>query len=70
MKLYGFTNFVEQYLVPYKYAGISLVVIDTSGYVVIIVGYFIVLRGLTSYTNSYLSGSYYPVLPDIRYITL
>ena len=70
MKLYGFTNFVEQYLVPYEYAGMSLVVIDTSGYVVIIVGYFIVLRGLTSYTNNYLSGSYYSVLPDIRYITL
>ena len=70
MKLYGFTNFVEQYLVPYEYTGISLVVVDTSGYVVIIVGYLIVLWGLTSYTNNYLAGSYYPVLPDIRYITL
>ena len=63
-------NFVEQYLVPYEYAGISLVVIDTSSYVVIIVGDFIVLLGLTIYTNNYLAGNYYPVLPDIRYITL
>ena len=30
MKLYGFANFVEQHLVPYKYAGISLVVIEAS----------------------------------------
>ena len=40
-------NFVEEYLVPYEYAGISLVVIDASSYVVIIVGDFIVLLGLT-----------------------
>ena len=26
MKLYGFVNFVEQHLVPYKYTTISLVV--------------------------------------------
>ena len=30
MKLYGFANFVEQHLVPYEYASISLVVIETS----------------------------------------
>ena len=30
MKLYGFANFVEQYLVPYEYAGINLVVIKAS----------------------------------------
>ena len=30
MKLYGFANFVEQYLVPYEYASISLVVIEAS----------------------------------------
>ena len=30
MKLYGFVNFVEQHLVPYEYAGISLVVIEAS----------------------------------------
>ena len=30
MKLYGFTNFVEQYFVPYEYAGASLVVIEAS----------------------------------------
>ena len=28
MKLYGFANFVEQHLVPYEYASISLVVIQ------------------------------------------
>ena len=33
MKLYGFANFVEQHLVPYEYAGISLVAIEAlSGY--------------------------------------
>ena len=42
MKLYGFGNFVEQHLVPYEYASISLVVIDRSLYVVIIEGDFIV----------------------------
>ena len=30
MKLYGFANFVEQHLVPYEYAGISLVIIEAS----------------------------------------
>ena len=30
MKLYGFANFVEQHLVPYEYAGNSLVVIEAS----------------------------------------
>ena len=30
MKLYGFANFVEQHLVPYEYAGINLVVIEAS----------------------------------------
>ena len=30
MKLYGFANFVEQRLVPYEYASISLVVIEAS----------------------------------------
>ena len=30
MKLYGFANFVEQHLVPYEYASISLVVIEAS----------------------------------------
>ena len=30
MKLYGFANSVEQHLVPYKYAVISLVVIGAS----------------------------------------
>ena len=30
MKLYGFADFVEQHLVPYEYAGISLVVIEAS----------------------------------------
>ena len=30
MKLYGFANFVEQHLVPYKYTAISLVVIEAS----------------------------------------
>ena len=30
MKLYGFVNFVEQHLVPYEYASISLVVIKSS----------------------------------------
>ena len=30
MKLYGFANSVEQHLVPYKYANISLVVIEAS----------------------------------------
>ena len=28
MKLYGFANFVEQHLVPYEYASISLAVIE------------------------------------------
>ena len=27
MKLYGFVNFIEQHLVPYEYASISLVVV-------------------------------------------
>ena len=30
MKLYGFTYFVEQQLVPYEYASTSLVVIEAS----------------------------------------
>ena len=30
MKLCGFANFVEQHLVPYEYAGINLVVIEAS----------------------------------------
>ena len=30
MKLYGFANSIEQHLVPYKYANISLVVIEAS----------------------------------------
>ena len=30
MKLYGFANLVEQLLVPYEYAGISLVIIEAS----------------------------------------
>ena len=30
MKLYGFANFIEQHLVPYEYAGINLVVIEAS----------------------------------------
>ena len=30
IKLYGFANFVEHNLVPYEYAGISLVVIEAS----------------------------------------
>ena len=30
MKLYGFVNFIEQHLVPYEYASISLVVIEAS----------------------------------------
>ena len=30
MKMYGFANFVEQHLVPYEYASISLVVIEAS----------------------------------------
>ena len=30
MKLYGFANFVEQHFVPYKYASISLVIIEAS----------------------------------------
>ena len=30
MKLYGFANFVEQHLVLYEYASISLVVIEAS----------------------------------------
>ena len=30
MKLYGFANFVEQHLVRYEYAGISLVVVEAS----------------------------------------
>ena len=29
MKLCGFANFVEQHLVPYEYAGINLVVIES-----------------------------------------
>ena len=40
MKLYRFANFVEQHLVPYGYASISLVCYR-SLYVVIIVGNFI-----------------------------
>ena len=42
MKLYSFANFVEQHLVPYEYASISLDVIRRSLYVVIIVEDFIV----------------------------
>ena len=42
MKLYGFINFVEQYLVPYEYASISLVAIEASMHLVIIVGDFII----------------------------
>ena len=43
MKLYGFVNFVEQHLIPYEYASISLVVgCYRSLYVVIIEGDFIV----------------------------
>ena len=42
MKLYGFTNFVEQHLVPYEYTSVSLVVIEASSYVVITEGDFIV----------------------------
>ena len=34
MKLYGFTNFVEQYLVPYEYADINLVVIEEEDFIV------------------------------------
>ena len=30
MKLYGFANFVEQYLVSYEYASISSVIIEAS----------------------------------------
>ena len=30
MKLYGFVNFIEQHLVPYEYASISLVIIEAS----------------------------------------
>ena len=30
MKLYGFVNFIEQHLVSYEYARISLVVIEAS----------------------------------------
>ena len=30
MKLYGFANFVEQRLVAYEYAGISLLAIEAS----------------------------------------
>ena len=30
MKLYGFADFVEQHLMPYEYAGISLAVIEAS----------------------------------------
>ena len=30
MKLYGFANFVEQHLVPYKYTSISLTGIEAS----------------------------------------
>ena len=30
MKLHGFANFVEQHLVPYECANISLVVIEAS----------------------------------------
>ena len=33
MKLYDFANFVEQHLVPYEYTSISLVVIEASSYV-------------------------------------
>ena len=29
-EMYGFANFVEQHLVPYEYASISLVVIEAS----------------------------------------
>ena len=30
MKFYGIVNFIEQHLVPYEYASISLVVIEAS----------------------------------------
>ena len=30
MKLYGFVNFIEQHLVPYEYASISLVITEAS----------------------------------------
>ena len=30
MKLYNLANFVEQYLVPYEYANISLVITEAS----------------------------------------
>ena len=42
MKLYGFANFVEQHLVPYEYASISLVVIEASMWLLYIEGDFIV----------------------------
>ena len=47
MKLYGFVNFVEQHLVPYKYTSMGLVVIEASLYVVIIEGDFIVAMTMT-----------------------
>ena len=44
MKLYGFANFIEQHLVPYnyEYAGISLVVIEASMWLLYVAGDFIV----------------------------
>ena len=44
MKLNGFTNFIEQHLVPYKSTSISLVVIKAS-----ICGYY--RRGFNSMTR-------------------
>ena len=46
MKLYGFANFVEQQLVPYEYASISLVVIEASMwlfFIIIMTNYTIIL---------------------------
>ena len=43
MKLYGFVNFIEQHLVPYEYASVSLVIIE---------GDLIVWWGLTSNANN------------------
>ena len=51
MKLCSFVNFIEQHLVPYEYASISLVIICRSFYVVIIEGDLIVSQGLTSYAT-------------------
>ena len=43
MKLYSFANFVEQHLVTYEYASISLFAIEASTYVVIIEEDFIII---------------------------